>query len=67
MVLGGKLAMTGDVFLEPFGESLQRLLFPSALTPIQVVPAAYPETCAALGAALMAIEHVESTRISQAA
>ena len=67
VVLGGKLAMTGDVFLEPFGESLQRLLFPSALTPIQVVPAAYPETCAALGAALMAIEHVESPRISQGA
>lgn len=39
VVVGGELAKAGDVFLEPFRESLQRLLFPDPLTPIAVLEA----------------------------
>lgn len=65
VVVGGKLADTGPLFLDPFGESLQRLLFPSALTPIRVIPATHPRNGAALGAALMAIERAERDRAAQ--
>lgn len=37
IVLGGKLAMTGDVFIQPFNEALQRMLFPDAVAPIDVL------------------------------
>lgn len=57
VIVGGRLAMAGDTFLDPFRESLQRLLFPNALTPIDVVAARHPQSCASLGAAIMALEH----------
>jgi predicted NBD/HSP70 family sugar kinase len=59
VVIGGKLALAGDTFITAFEQSLQRLLFPSALTPIQVIPAAYPLTCASMGAAIKAMEYAE--------
>lgn len=59
VVVGGELAVAGDVFIEPFRESLQRLLFPDALTPISVLEASYPIINSALGAGIMAIETVE--------
>lgn len=64
VVIGGKLALAGSTFLDPFEESLQRLLFPSALTPIQVIPAHYPLTSTALGIAIMAIEQSERNRVT---
>ncbi|MFT8988095.1 MAG: ROK family transcriptional regulator [Bifidobacterium psychraerophilum] len=61
VVLGGTLSTTGDVFLDPFRESLQRLLFPDALTPMQVRSAAHPVFNAAIGGALMSIEKADNT------
>ena len=60
VVVGGKLALGGETFLDPFAQALQRLLFPNVLTPIKVVAATYPTTSPALGAAIMAILHAES-------
>lgn len=37
VVVGGKLAMAGEVFTQPFNEALQRLLFPDAVMPITVL------------------------------
>lgn len=65
VVVGGNLAMSGDTFIEPFSETLQRLLFPNALTPIRVCAAAHPDYGAALGAAIMAIEVVEKRSLLQ--
>nr|WP_052122940.1 ROK family transcriptional regulator [Bifidobacterium cuniculi] len=59
VVVGGQLSRAGDDFLGPFRESLQRLLFPDALTPIEVREAQHPMVNAALGAGIMAIEGVE--------
>ena len=64
VVVGGKLAMAGATFTEPFAESLQRMLFPSALTPIEVVEAQYPESCSSIGAAILAIDHAEHSRLT---
>lgn len=65
VVVGGNLTMSGDTFIEPFSETLQRLLFPNALTPIRVCAAAHPDYGAALGAAIMAIEVVEKRSLLQ--
>ena len=43
IVLGGKLAMTGDVFIQPFNEALQRMLFPDAVAPIDVLVSSHPD------------------------
>lgn len=59
VVVGGELSLAGDVFLDPFREALQRLLFPDVLTPISVLEAAHPVEGAALGAGVMALESVE--------
>ena len=56
IVLGGKLAMTGDVFIQPFNEALQRMLFPDAVAPIDVLVSSHPNDNCALGGALCAIE-----------
>lgn len=64
VVVGGELARAGDVFLEPFRESLQRLLFPDALTPISVLEAKMPKINAALGAGILAMEGVERASIN---
>ncbi|CDI67113.1 NagC/XylR family repressor [Bifidobacterium animalis subsp. animalis IM386] len=64
VVVGGELARAGDVFLEPFRESLQRLLFPDALTPISVLEAKMPKISAALGAGILAMEGVERASIN---
>ena len=61
VVVGGTLARAKDVFTAPFAEALRRLLFPNALTPIEVVPARYLETSPARGAAIYALEHLDST------
>lgn len=65
VVVGGSLAMSGDTFIEPFSETLQRLLFPNALTPIQVLAAQYPDSGSALGAAIMVIELAEKKKLLQ--
>ena len=65
VVVGGSLAMSGDTFIEPFSETLQRLLFPNALTPIQVLVAQYPDSGSALGAAIMVIELAEKKKLLQ--
>ena len=65
VVVGGSLAMSGDTFIEPFSETLQRLLFPNALTPIQVLAAQYPDSGSALGAAMMVIELAEKKKLLQ--
>lgn len=59
VVVGGELAQSGEVFLDPFREALQRLLFPDALTPIAVLEAKLPKVNSALGAGIMAMENVE--------
>ncbi|WP_101455899.1 ROK family transcriptional regulator [Bifidobacterium pseudolongum] len=59
VVVGGELAQAGEVFLDPFREALQRLLFPDALTPIAVLEAKLPKTNGALGAGIMAMENEE--------
>ena len=56
VVVGGKFAKTGELFIEPFRESLRRLLFPDALTPIDVLTAQVPDGNQATGAALFALE-----------
>jgi predicted NBD/HSP70 family sugar kinase len=56
VVVGGKFAETGDLFIEPFQESLRRLLFPDAMTPIDVLRAQYPDGNQAIGSALFALE-----------
>ena len=56
IVLGGKLAMTGDVFIQPFNEAVQRMLFPDAVAPIDVLVSSHPDDNCALGGALCAIE-----------
>ena len=58
VILGGILSTTEDVFLEPFRETLQRMLFPDAMVPMEVLPARYPITGSALGAAMMAVDSV---------
>ena len=58
VVLGGILSTTEDVFLEPLRETLQRMLFPDAMVPMEVLPARYPITGSALGAAMMAVDSV---------
>lgn len=67
VVIGGELAKAGEVFLEPFRESLQRLLFPDALTPITVLDAKLPMMNGALGASIMAIESVERASLNGSA
>lgn len=57
VVVGGKFAETGDLFIEPFQESLRRLLFPDALAPIDVLPAHFEKTSQITGACLFALEH----------
>lgn len=56
VVVGGKFAETGDLFIEPFQESLRRLLFPDAMSPIDVIPAHFHEASQATGACLFALE-----------
>lgn len=58
VVLGGRFALAEDIFLEPFSEALQRKLFPNVMAAIDVHPAQYPTSNAAMGAAIMAIETV---------
>lgn len=58
VVLGGILGTTGSVFLDPLQETLQRMLFPDAMVPMEVLPARYPITGPALGAAMMAVDKV---------
>ena len=57
VVVGGKLAMAGEVFTQPFNEALQRLLFPDAVMPITVLSSPHPSDNCALGGALAAIGH----------
>ncbi|MFD0704547.1 ROK family protein [Alloscardovia venturai] len=57
IIVGGLLSKSGDIFIEPFRESIQRLLFPSAVTPIEVIASPIPEKNVPLGAALSAIEN----------
>lgn len=61
VVLGGILSTTAEVFLDPLRESLHRLLFPDALTPMQVKVAGYPIFNAAMGGALMSIDRADNT------
>ena len=65
IVLGGKLAMTGDVFIQPFNEALQRMLFPDAVAPIDVLVSSHPDDNCALGGALCAIEFSVRNDVSQ--
>lgn len=65
IVLGGKLAMTGDVFIQPFNEALQRMLFPDAVAPIDVLVSSHPNDNCALGGALCAIEFSVRNDVSQ--
>lgn len=58
VVLGGILGTTGSVFLDPLQETLQRMLFPDAMVPMEVLSAHYPITGPALGAAMMAVDKV---------
>ncbi|OZG48967.1 ROK family transcriptional regulator [Bombiscardovia coagulans] len=58
VILGGMLSATGSVFLDPLQETLQRMLFPDAMVPMEVLPARYPITGSALGAAMMAVDRV---------
>jgi len=67
VVIGGKLAMAGEAFSEPFQEALQRMLFPDAVSPIEVLESTYPRNNAAIGAALAAIENTSLLRIEQQA
>ncbi len=64
VVVGGELAQAGEVFLDPFREALQRLLFPDALTPIAVLEAKLPKINGALGAGIMAMENVERAALN---
>ncbi|NEG56101.1 ROK family transcriptional regulator [Bifidobacterium platyrrhinorum] len=65
IVLGGRLAMSGEVFSQPFREALQRMLFPDAVAPIEVRTSPNPQDNSALGGALLAIERsVRSAPIS---
>lgn len=57
VVLGGKLALAGGTFSQPFDEALQRMLFPDAVSPIDVRIAEHPTDGAALGGALVAVEY----------
>ena len=66
VIVGGELSESGDVFLDPFRETLQRLLFPDALMPISVLEARRPEVNSALGAGVLAIEHVERAALKGA-
>lgn len=60
VVVSGALSMSGEIFTEPFQQALQRLLFPNALTPIQVFAARYPMTGPAVGAAIAALEYADT-------
>lgn len=64
VVVGGKFAKTGDLFIEPFKETLRRLLFPDALSPIDVLQAANLDSSQSMGAALYALEnsHLSTTQ-----
>lgn len=62
VVLGGRLSLAGADFIDPFSESLQRLLFPYVLKPIEVIPAQHPVNAASLGAAILALENAEKRR-----
>lgn len=56
VVVGGKFAKTGDLYIEPFRETLRRLLFPDALSPIDVLQATNLDNSQSTGAALFALE-----------
>jgi predicted NBD/HSP70 family sugar kinase len=56
IVLGGRLAMADDVFIQPFNEALQRMLFPDAVAPIEVLLSDHPCDNCTLGGALAAVE-----------
>ena len=60
-----QLAMTGDVFIQPFNEALQRMLFPDAVAPIDVLVSSHPDDNCALGGALCAIEFSVRNDVSQ--
>ena len=57
--------MTGDVFIQPFNEALQRMLFPDAVAPIDVLVSSHPDDNCALGGALCAIEFSVRNDVSQ--
>lgn len=65
VVVGGRLAKAGNVFIDAFSSSLHRLLFPEVLSPIQVITASNLTNCSALGAALESIDLSENSSISQ--
>ncbi|TCD54307.1 ROK family transcriptional regulator [Alloscardovia theropitheci] len=56
IIIGGDLSKSGDAFLEPLRQSIQRLLFPNAVAPIKIMSSTMPDTNVTLGAALAAIE-----------
>jgi predicted NBD/HSP70 family sugar kinase len=56
VIVSGQLALAAELFTEPFQQALQRLLFPDAVTPMQVLTAQYPASCSALGAAMDVLE-----------
>ncbi|MFT8356227.1 MAG: ROK family transcriptional regulator [Bifidobacterium aquikefiri] len=60
VIVGGKLSMSNEIFIDPFQESLRRLLFPDVVVPIQVLQADHPVTGGALGAAIFAMGKVNS-------
>lgn len=59
VVVAGQLAHAEEIFIEPFQETLQRLLFPDVLSPIEVKRAQYPDNNSAIGAGLLAIEQAD--------
>ena len=67
VVLGGKLALAGETFSQPFDEALQRMLFPDAVSPIDVRVSSHPVDGAALGGALVAIEYSDRNPVAPSA
>jgi predicted NBD/HSP70 family sugar kinase len=62
VVIGGELSLSGDDFVEPFSQSLQRLLFPYVLEPIEVMQATHPVNGPALGAASLSLSEAEKVQ-----
>jgi predicted NBD/HSP70 family sugar kinase len=62
VVLGGKLLLTGDVFVDPFQDALQRLLFPDVVVPMEVRLSQNPVSNGAIGAAINVLANSDKYR-----
>ena len=60
--IGGTLARTGDLLLDPIREGVERCAIPSAAASVEIVPGSLGEDADVVGAMAVAAERASTTR-----